>query len=61
MVFYEHLFLESVVPRCSVEKVLLEISQNSQEKTCGRASFLIMLQSSACNFNKKESLAQVFS
>ena len=25
---------------CSVKKVLLEISQNSQEKTCARASFL---------------------
>ena len=26
------------------EKVFLEISQNSQEKTCARASFLIKLQ-----------------
>ena len=26
------------------EKVLLEISQNSQEKTCGRVSFVIKLQ-----------------
>ena len=31
--------------RCSVKKkVFLEISQNSQENTCARASFLIKLQ-----------------
>ena len=45
--------LETVVRRCSVKKVLLEISQNSQENTCARVSFL--------NFIKKETLAQVFS
>ena len=28
-----------VVQRCSVKKVFLEISQNSQENTCARASF----------------------
>ena len=38
-------FQEAVVQRCSVKKVLLEISQNSQEN----------------NFIKKEALAQVFS
>ena len=38
-----------VVVRCSVKKVLLEISQISQENTC--ASLF---------FNKKEALAQVF-
>ena len=37
--------------RCSVEKVFLEISQNSQENTCARVPFLI----------KKETPAQVFS
>ena len=37
-------FLEAVVPRFSVEKVLLEISQNSQENTCARVSFLMKLQ-----------------
>ena len=42
------------------EKVFLRISQNSQENTCARASFLIKLQS-ACNFIKKETLVQVFS
>ena len=32
--------------RCSVKKVFLEISQNSQENTCARVSFLIKLQAS---------------
>ena len=41
--------LEAVARRCSVKKVFLKISQNSQENTCARASFLI------------KSLAQVFS
>ena len=52
---------EAVVQRCSVKKVFLKISQNSQENTCARASFLIKLQASVCNFIKKETLAQVFS
>ena len=33
--------LEAVVQRCSVKKLLLEISQNLQENTCVRVSFLI--------------------
>ena len=44
-----------------MKKVFLEISQNSQENTCARVSFLIKLKTSACNFIKKETLAQVFS
>ena len=36
-----------------MERVFLKISQNSQEKTYARFS--------ACNFIKKETLAQVFS
>ena len=47
--------LEAVAQRCFVKKVLLEISQNSQENTCARASFLIK------NFIKEEALTQVFS
>ena len=43
------------------KKMFLEISQNSLENTCTRASFLIKLQAEACNFTKKETLAQVFS
>ena len=35
--------------------MFLEISQNSQENNCAKVSF------SACNFIKKETLAQVFS
>ena len=43
---------------CSVKKV--EISQYSQENIYARVSFLIKFQV-ACNFIKKETLAQVFS
>ena len=35
---------EVVVWMCFVEKVFSEISQNSQENTCARISFLIKLQ-----------------
>ena len=50
--------------KCSVRKVFLKISQNSQENTCARVSFLIKLQVSGLqvfNFIKKKTLAQVFS
>ena len=30
---------EAVARRCSVKKVLLKISENSQENTCARVSF----------------------
>ena len=39
------------------KKVSLENLQNSYENTCARVSFLIK----ACNFIKKETLAQMFS
>ena len=32
---------------------VLEISQNTQENTCARVSFLIKLQAEACNVIKK--------
>ena len=32
---------ETFARMCSVKKVFLEISQNSQENTCARVSFLI--------------------
>ena len=35
---------EVVVWMCFVEKVFIEISQNSQKNTCARISFLIKLQ-----------------
>ena len=43
---------EAVVRTCSVKKVFLEISRNSQENTCTRVSFY---------FIKKETLTQVIS
>ena len=43
-----------------MKKVFLETSQNSQENTCVKVSFLIKLQAETCNFSKKETLAQVF-
>ena len=54
---------EAVVRKCSVEKLFMETSQNSQENAYARVSFLIIVQALglACNFIKKETLAQVFS
>ena len=54
-------FTEAVAHNCSVKKVFLEISQNSQEKTSTRVSFLIKLQASDMQFFKKDSLAEEFS
>ena len=45
------------------EKAVLKISQNSQENTCARVSFLfffIKLHVEACNLIEKEILEQVF-
>ena len=50
---------EAVAQMCSVKKVFLENLQNLQEITCARVSFLTKLQAEACNFIKKEALAQV--
>ena len=36
------------------------MSQNSQENICARVSFLLKVQASAPQLNKKETLAQVF-
>ena len=49
---------KAVVWSCSVKKVFLEISQNLQESTAARDSFLTKLQALDL---KKESLAQVYS
>ena len=43
------------------KKLFLKVSQNSQENTCARSSFLIKLQTESCNFIKKETLAHVLS
>ena len=56
---HHHGIIKSSHQRCSVKKVFLEISWNSQENTCARVSFLI--KSCTCKFIKKETLAQVFS
>ena len=55
------IFAQVVAWRCSIKKVFLVILPNSHATTCARASFLIKLQDKACNFIKKEILAQVFS
>ena len=41
--FASTLFVEAVARTCSVKKMFIEISQNSQESTCARVSFLIRL------------------
>ena len=35
---------EAVAQGCPIKKVFLEVSQNSQENTCARVSFLIKLK-----------------
>ena len=40
----KHSCFEAAIERRSVKKVSLKISQNSQESTCVRVSFLIKLQ-----------------
>ena len=52
---------EAVAQTCSVKKVFLEISQNSQENTCVKVSLLIKLPGLATVFQLyyKETLAQV--
>ena len=45
---------EAATRTCSVKKMFLKISQNSQENKCARVSFLIELQTSAsggCFYN----------
>ena len=54
----KNVFSEAVA-RCSVKKVFLEISQNSQENTCARASFLIKFK--VAGLIIKEALVQVLS
>ena len=54
----EKLNAEAALRRCSVKKVFLEISLNSQENTCAIVTFL---QPQASNFIKIESQTQVFS
>ena len=52
---------EAVTGGALLQIIFLEISQNSQENTCVRASFLIKFQVKAFIFIKKETLTQMFS
>ena len=62
LVLYLRLFFSrSIRPDLFCKGCVQKVSQNSQEKTCARVSFLIKLQASTCNFIKKETLVQVFS
>ena len=47
-------------PEIFCKKVVLKISQNSQENTCARVSFTISCKPQACKFFTKETLTQVF-
>ena len=42
------MFTEVVAQGCSIKKVFLEISQNSEGFTCDRVSFLTNLQALSC-------------
>ena len=63
VLFRKYIFLRSEAAIRGVlgKKVFFEISQNSDENTCTRVSFLIKLQASGLQLIKKETLAQVFS
>ena len=54
----KRLIIEAVIQRCSVKKVFLETSQNSQENTCARVSFSIKLQflTWSCKITKPKAL-----
>ena len=52
---------EAVVWRCSVKKVFLEISQNSQKTRVPETLFQQSCRPKSCNSIMKEPLAQVFS
>ena len=49
---------EAVAQKCSVKKVFLEISQNSQENNRGQSLSCNKVAGPACNFIKKETLAR---
>ena len=51
--YFTYYHTKAVVWRCSVKKVLLEISQNTQENTCARVFLLIKLQAPPATLLKK--------
>ena len=53
---YKPAFTEAAIERCSVKKMFLEISQDSQGNLCKSLFF-----NEVANFTKKETLIQVFS
>ena len=59
--FPQNVFSEAATGSVLSKKVFFKISQNSQENTGTRVAFSIKLQAEACNFIKKEALAQMFS
>ena len=50
----------AVVRRCSVKKVFLKISENSQKKTCARVPFSIKLQAMPLLFCHKVEAVEYF-
>ena len=52
--------LGAAVQRCSIKKLFVEISQNSQENTCARASFLLKLQARPATLLKKRRWCRCF-
>ena len=61
MKIYCYWLFRSIHQKYSVKKVVLEISQNLQENTRARVSFLIRLQGSDLQLYLKKTLAQVLS
>ena len=53
IIYLQYIIAEAVAQRCFLKKVFLEISQNSQENTCARVSFLIKLQAAPATLLKK--------
>ena len=53
---FTEILVKSTHRRCSIKKVFLKISQNSQGNTCARISFLIKLQESGLQlYSKRDS------
>ena len=52
--------IEAVVQRCSVKKVFLEISQNSQENTIARVSIFAQVENKIKGKTLRSSCSQMF-
>ena len=52
--------IEAVVQRCSVKKVFLEISQNSQENTIARVSIFAQVENKIKGKTLRNSSSQMF-